>query len=263
MPIWNPLRSKPQIDQLFVFIHLPKCAGTSLLRTLSMVGHKHCCTVAENPTKTEVLADLQRQMTERQIQPDQLHLIMGRDTFHGIHRVGSKQPFYFTFLRDPVDRYISQYRFYVDCIKDPSHKGFAMARERIVTEGRLLSLAEYTDLKRGSNLITKVLANANTDESGTDRFWSIKEKEAREPALELIDKLSFIGFVDSYSEDVRTICQCVGIVPKVNRVNASAARVKIDEELRQKIERLNWLDREIFEVAKAKAVKLRSGQVSS
>ncbi|MDB4766229.1 sulfotransferase family protein [bacterium] len=242
--------SRKPLNHLFVFVHLPKCAGTSLLKTFAQIGRQRFGVVAEHDLKSQALGSLEEQMETHRIEPNKLDLIMGRDCYFGIQAVSPRSPFFFTFIRQPVERYISQYRYYVDCAANPEHRAHNMAVERLAFEGRQLTLREFAEQNKGSNFLCKVLGSIAPSRQAWDHFWNVDGGEAFNAAVEMLEAMSFIGFVEQIETDTKSICDRLDVKPIVRKVNQSFAEVKVDSKTRQLIEQNNVYDLKLFEVAK-------------
>ena len=238
------------LDKLFVFVHLPKCAGTSLLKTFSRIGRRRFGVVAENDLKSQALDSLKQQMEQHNIAPKNLDLIMGRDTYFGIQQVSQRDPYFFTFMREPVDRFLSQYRYYVDCASDPEHHAHKMAVQRLNCEGRQLDLREYAESGRGDNFLCKVLGSIAPSRQNHDYFWNVNDEEALPAAKEMIQQMSFIGFMEHIVSDTNAICSELKIKPVLPTINRSFAKIEVDDSIRKQIEHNNELDLQLFEFAK-------------
>ena len=247
--LFDSMLFRKPLDKLFVFVHLPKCAGTSLLKTFSQIGQRRFVVVAENDLKSEALSSLKLQMAEHKITASRLDLVMGRDSYFGIQNVSPREPYFFTFIREPIQRYLSQYRYYVDCASDPKHHAHEMAVDRLDGDGRRMSLEEYVESGRGDNFLCKVLGSIAPSRQNHDWFWNVSDDEAVSAAKEMLDQMSFIGFMDSIESDATTICNRLKIKPELPTINRSLANITVDATTRKLIERNNELDVQLFEYA--------------
>ena len=256
--LFDSMLFRKPLDKLFVFVHLPKCAGTSLLKTFSQIGQRRFVVVAENDLKSEALSSLKLQMAEHKITASRLDLVMGRDTYFGIQNVSPREPYFFTFIREPIQRYLSQYRYYVDCASDPKHHAHEMAVDRLDDDGRRMSLEEYVESGRGDNFLCKVLGSIAPSRENHDWFWNVSDEEALFAAKEMIDHMSFIGFLDNIESDTKLICDQLKIKPELPTINRSFANITVSGTTRKMIERNNGLDIQLFEYAQNRRRELDS-----
>ena len=101
-------------------------------------------------------------------------------------------------------------------------------------------------------MMTNYLA-AGFDPNLESARWSIQSQDQQlEMALAFVDKMSFIGFVDSIAEDEATIARWFGLKPKLKVVNTSKTKVveEINTATRDAIKQINSLDQAVFDHAK-------------
>ena len=244
--IFSQRREKP----LFVFLHIPKCAGTSLLSAFSKVGRSHFAVIAKNGSKSAAMDSVKSQMDEYEIRPNELDLIMGHDAFFGIHRISERKPYYFTFLRDPVERYVSQWRFLMDCATNRQHESHRVGLEHLKSaNGGLLSLKEFSELGRDTNWMCRVLGSASPSRTSNDHFWNTDGEEAFDLAVEMLNAMEFIGFVDTLESDARYMCDQLDVRFTLPRKNCSEASYALDELTVARIKENNTYDLKLYEIA--------------
>lgn len=248
-----PPTAEPLNDHLFLFLHLPKCAGTSLLKMFSEVGRRRCVTVAENENKLAAFESVQRQMKASWIRPSRLKLIQGRNVLRGMERFApAKQPFFFTFVREPVERFVSQFAFYEVLADTPNHPGHAMAVARIGEGHDRLSLEQFVEQCQGVNMMTRAIASAWLTPDEEPSWWHAPKSGCFAPAKQMLGQMSFIGLVEDFATHARMVCQWMGIRPKDVRLNQSKP-LDISNDLRKKIRELVVDDLEIYEFAKQRS----------
>lgn len=249
----NLFGSKRPQDKLFVYIHVPRCAGTFLLRSFAWLGNRRKIVVSQSPESKQaawnfVCAEMERRNIER----DQLELVAGHDAYFGIHEASPREPFYFTFLRDPVERYISNFRFLHDCAQNPNSEVHEFAKSALVSSGRALSLREVVDDQRLSNMMTHYLAATVESDLETSRWHRSDENELLDLASDAINRFHFIGLFEQLEEDARWICQKMEVPLKTKQVNQTQTKLNapVEPELREEIAKLNRLDQRVYEMAK-------------
>lgn len=242
-----------QQETLFVFVHLPRCAGTFLLSSFSWLGKRRQIVISESPeSKAAAKSFLLAEIEKRKVVPNQLELISGHDTYFGIHEVSPRTSFYFTFLRDPVERYLSNFRFLRDCAADPTSPVNQFAREAMTDNGTERPLEELIEQGRLANMMTHYLAATVEPDLQTARWHCKDEVKLVELAKLAIDRFQFIGFFDQLQQDAKTICDRLRVPLKPRQVNQTRSQFKepISEQLRQDLAKLNRLDLEIYEYAR-------------
>jgi hypothetical protein len=131
------------IDQALIFLHLPKCAGTTLNRIIEW---------EYNPTRVFSIdpvlflwsyQKLNRWPAKRLAR---MQVFKGHMPF-GIHKRLPQPSTYITFLRDPVERVISAYYFARDYLLHPKHRWISK-----------LTLEEYARVSPNHNVQCKYLS---------------------------------------------------------------------------------------------------------
>lgn len=109
----------PNFDS-FIFTHIPKCGGTSFRKYLnhsalaSSISKKYIYIPEENGLKANANLD---QLNTKQLNKfkSQNYKVVAMHAPYGFHKDYmnySQNPFYFTLLRDPIERFISHYYFF-------------------------------------------------------------------------------------------------------------------------------------------------------
>lgn len=217
-----------------IFVHIPKTAG-STLRTL----------ITENYSSNEVLSiygDEQKVLSAATGNVGKLEsfgLIQGHIPY-GIHRMlGLRDAMYFTFMRDPVDRFLSDVAMGV---RHPSH-GFhqILAAPNLSQEERLLKALSLTYYQ---NSITQYMSGAF--------FTQTISFPLLNSAIDNLWKCDFVGLAEEFSSSLLIMAKKLGwkkVIPKISNVRPDSDP-PLPEVLRAKIEGDLAYDRAVYEVAK-------------
>lgn len=235
-----------------MYVHLPKCAGTTLIKSFARLGRARHLIVSRSPdSKAQALADLKALMEERLVDSRELAAVSGHDVFIGLHEVSEREPVYATILREPVARYISHYRFFVDCALDEEHIIHDYAKGLMIENGQPISLEEFTDRKMVTNTMATYLAAANHPDRQSSRTTLKHNDEIIELASGCLRRMDFIGLVEKFPEDLERLCSIAGIqaAPAANKSVHAVPSETIDDELMEKILDNNRLDIEIYRLA--------------
>lgn len=241
----------------YYFVHLPKCAGTSLLKSLSRMGKRRLVIVSRFPqSKRTALEGLNQQLARQKQSIDDPDLIFGHDVFFGIHQNSNRPVQYATVMRDPVQRWISQYRYIVDCSQDKSSPIHDYAYSAVVYNGRVLSMEDCAVKGQWTNMMTNYLAAANDPNLDSARWGIQSDDQLKQMAFEFVDKMAFIGFVDSIQKDEAEIAGWFGLRPKLKVTNSSKTKVsdQVSDQTLAAIEQINALDQALYDRAKARRI---------
>ena len=124
---------------LTIFTHIPKTSGSSFSRRLIHANVDES-RILENAS----LRSLRGSLTDQ-------HLFVTGHAAYGLHWLTARPCQYITFLRDPIERAVSNYYFIRQC--DPT-----LARHRLHEEAQTYTLAGFYQQTRFQNEMTKMLA---------------------------------------------------------------------------------------------------------
>ena len=239
----------------YFFVHLPKCAGTSLLKSLGRVGKQRLIIISKYPqSKRAAQTGLNQLLAQWRLTIDDPDMIFGHDVFYGIHQNSTRPVHYATIMRDPVKRWISQYRYMVDCSQNKSSPIHDYSRSAVVEGDQILSMMQCAQRGLWTNMMTNYLAAAFDSNLESARWGIHSHDQLQEMALAFVDRMTFVGFVDSIAEDEATIAKWLGLRPKLKIVNSSKTKVAEQpaKETLELIREINRLDEVIYDHAKAR-----------
>jgi hypothetical protein len=219
---------------LWLLLHIPKTAGSSLSAELAKVM-KPYRNIHINYENSEVPARLQKQEVVDQFIADAEHIpfrsASGHITMRHALQIRSALPHVkiITFLRDPVERVISDFR-YQTTPAHPPHKQFIM---------QFPSIHDYIKLPRARNKMFRFLTS--------DPKASFKE------SLRTIEReLTFVGTLEAYAMSFNVLFRLFGVdvTPEEHRRRTESNehnRVSQGDELPREIRQLNELDVALYE----------------
>lgn len=193
----------------FVFVHILKCAGTTLKHTLfdGKFKKRYLYDSMFKPKRNTLVKNSEHPVIiEPQAYPDNykdFDILFGHFKHDKYKHLNLPM---FSFIRHPVDRMISQY-FY--------HKGFYEKR------GHKIDIIEFS--KMWKNHMSYVLGD--------------------------IDKYEYIGTVEDFNKSLNTMCDILKInTPKriKNRRMYGTNNEKFSKKIRQKIEKINDDDMDLY-----------------
>ncbi|MGC1310037.1 MAG: sulfotransferase family 2 domain-containing protein [Phormidesmis sp.] len=236
---------KPDNQYLYLFQHVPKCAGTTVINHVEdELRHKSLNLEKKYQYKNEVWGGLVRQ----NIKYDSLLSVHGHRVFYGLHNISEREYRYYTFLRHPVDRVISLYNFWASC----ENRKNIMFRD-----GNLISFREFIKTEYASNSILRFLYHAMEGELTPGSQIETCSEHHLNVAKKFLDKCWFVGFVESFEEDFQFVCSNMGINYQRNRKRASGKYFQISQDpaIKELVLEANKFDMRLFEYAK----QLREG----
>ena len=190
----------------FLFIHVPKTAGTSLTKALEPYG---------DPNPTDRLSKI-RSYLNLVSKNDPIYFPIHSTWEYAQNRLGTEQyekMFTFAFVRNPWDRLVSYYHY---VLNNPEHHRHDKVKS-------LNNFAEYVDfeIKRNKFSQSQLLVDKNGNL-----------------------KVDFIGKLENLSEDFQYICEKIGIqceLPHVNKSSHKKYQDLYDEESKEKVAQ-HWAD---------------------
>ncbi|KAM9965526.1 hypothetical protein ACTFIW_005344 [Dictyostelium discoideum] len=220
--------SKPLLTTPYLFLHIPKCGGTTMYTHFSK--HFKFGTLQQwaHPNPTEY----------KKVQ-DSKNFIIGHFEM-GIHLIlnekEQKTYNYMTMLRDPVERVISNYFYHKHSPGDPQH---ILARDNVIEKWITIS-------PRGNNEITRVLSGI------TFREEPVPSNDTFNMALYHLRSMKFVGITEKYSESLALLKFYTGLEnPNVSdKLKNSKFRPHgITPTIIEKIKERNWMDILLYEEA--------------
>ena len=235
----------------YYFLHLPKCAGTTVLQSLSRIGKRRIVVLSDSSnSKLQAQADFKELLSNRRQSIDEIDLVLGHNVFYGMHTIGQRLPAYSTFVRNPIDRYVSHFRYLRQCAIDVQSTLHAFAKKRMVVCGKVLRIEEYVKRQHYSNVMTHYLASAIHPDLSTKRWQIDDADELLELAKSFLEKMRFIGIVESIDSDLPFFCKEFGLRPRVSKANQSKqVDPELDCKLLNDIAELNQLDQQLYDYA--------------
>lgn len=169
-----------------IFLHIPRTGGTTFRDILDRLYHSNNVVEIKNFIDSEKIMKSIPKNEQSKIQ-----LIKGHLNF-GIHQ-WIKGPYkYITFLRHPLNRIISTFKYVKNNIKHPDHKSI-----------QSMSMIEYFDSRKNiliDNGITRLLLGNNYDFNIP--FGNIKEKHYKMALDNLKNNFLVAGITERFNESI-------------------------------------------------------------
>lgn len=233
-------------DLKFVFMHVPKCAGTSVHNfLLQNVPEARLCPERFNNFHALSIEEL-----------DRFNLFSAHTDFAGVQRIPGRK-FTLTTLRDPKERVLSLYRFW------RSHDKGTAFRNRLwgPLAAHCLSFPDFLRYEGPgiqSNIrnamVRNFLGRAWADDRGA---LVIDDASAVDLALRNLETFDLIGMSDDFASMLNELSAILGVkpprdIPIDNRSPPDEAdRESHTSEVSELVDELTRLDRTFFEGARA------------
>lgn len=234
-----------------IFLHIPKTAGSTFHSVLNARYPRDAIQNVFGSRYTEPA--IEAFMARPRETHAHIRLLKGHMPF-GLHRNLPGRSAYITFLRDPVDRVMSQYYYVRRNPHNPLH-------ERVV--GGNMSIAEFVSsgIAPGMNNGQCRFLHGDIDEYAFDECPPAMLDAVR---ANIDAHFLCVGVMERFDESLLLMSQRVGWAspPHYIRKNVSKTRTSIrslDDDDREVIESFNQLDLQLYAAARAELDKTLSG----
>ncbi len=251
------LRGSPY---LYIFLHVPKCGGTTVKHYLDAVEESFyvgrlVSFRAWSYRKREILDKLSALCGQ------DLHVLYGPTTFFGIHESFAKlKPHYFTVLRDPVARVLSDYRYLLSL--RPTSPWGTFIHRTLRPDGAPLGFSAWQERYNWWNQMTFYLARMYTGEFlpsraksriDVQRLPSVTEEDF-DHARRMLDECFMILDADTLERGLRGLLEHMGnadaLASQPLRLNPSHERYALTADDRELIAARNGWDARLYEHAR-------------
>ncbi len=189
-------------NKLFIFMHIPKTGGTTMKTIIENSSTPDSrLPLYGKHLSSDIISSRISDMTEEQRR--KISIIYGHQVFYDIHNLFDKEPLYFTFLRNPVTRVISDY---FKILRTPTNE----FHDRVNSNN--YSLYEYlaNDVSPYiKNHQTVFLARDYIDNDHNADMCSKCDSTLYSRAINNLAKFWFIGLTESCTQDIKTLCSMI------------------------------------------------------
>ncbi|XP_077979513.1 heparan-sulfate 6-O-sulfotransferase 3-like [Glandiceps talaboti] len=238
------------------FVHLPKSGGTSVENLLKGIGRVEQTSHCGNFFKGV-------KMLQANAHNKTLRYVFGSKRSYGLHKFNSgSRPFlYLTWLRDPVDKFVSAY-YYVKKTAPYFHSLFKKYVKPAKDLTAFLKMTKNVRIQTFDNHFTRLLLFddfPNIEASFEDCCGStssnvpeLTEKHYLVAKRNLESNMAFVGLTEEFKTSQDMVCYMLGLPIRESdvHVNANPHRVNITAWERQEIERRNIWDIKLYEDAR-------------
>lgn len=248
--------------KIMIFLHIPKTAGNSVFNIIrrQYPAHRRYELDMDWDRRQETIDNFIALDEERKRQIT----YVGGHIFYGFHRFTPQQAVYMTFMRDPVDRFISHYYFIKQSPFDPLMKKLEQLRDPNryqqrtleflrLTANRRSSLEEFLDLSIDLDVMdlqTRIIGGFVDPADETPPFQELPPN-ALPVALDNIQRdIPVVGLVEHFDASLLLFRKAFGwrniFYARHNPTRSRPALSQVPSLLRDKIEKASPLDMELY-----------------
>jgi hypothetical protein len=220
-----------QSQDLIIFLHVPKTAGSTL---------RHIIEREHDPTRLLHLYDsdfAEELAAIPQTRMARLRVVMGHFYF-GAHTFLSQPSAYITFLRDPIDRVISEYYF---VRRSPAHHFHDSARR--------ISLEEFVKYCSDNNQTRQLAGRCGVPSLGTDSSEMLNTAKKN-----LAEYFSVVGVTEEFDSSLILISRLMGwrhpFYVRKNVTRHHPGKEQLRPETLRVVQAYNELDLELHSYAR-------------
>jgi len=266
---------KSSTKPLYVFLHFPKTAGTTMRKHFEkyysneehiqayLSDHDSQGPLSNKFPKsrnmdTNAFKSYLGSLTDNQ--KDKLKLISGHSVYYGLENFfPNREIRYFTFVRDPLKRLISLYNhieeLYSRLLKDNYSIGYIFLEhpvmKKVTIDGKLINFDDFLKLNFSKfGLMRFLLRNSGRKLN----IGSVKE---------VIDDFFFIGQMESFDRDFKIVCSYLGIPSDYISENISKKSVNLGNNYLNIIKDQHYgfnEEYEVYDYARKKMLKNNSNE---
>jgi len=255
---------------MIIFVHIPKTAGTSLIRN---VLRKQ---ITKNDRDFTVKKEFKHYLFGDKTFKEKPHVISGHFPF-GVHKCFDVEHYsYFTFLRNPVQRWISHFLYSLegsdnDIIKNTynSHDGdflsFLDKCESLEIVCNIMT-KQLSGLEHPNNLFLRKKHRVSgcyyvpSACSAKNKYDDDEMNHFLDVARSNLESCDFVGFQENYDKDVKRFCGIYGLeypkenvrYRKRNIVDTKFVKLFSKSDVLLKIQEINKYDMDLYDYAKNK-----------
>ena len=239
---------------LYVFYHIPKCAGSTFTYHLKKNLKSNECLetyIDEGCFNTrQEIEDHLRSLPEEK--KEKIHVIYGHHLYYGVHSLFERFVRYITFFRHPVDRTVSHYNYEIWQFRNNKLRADIKDKPIISSDGKILSLEEWICRRQViQNFIVKNFDWALLQGKIKENILKMPREYLRN-AKQVLDKFYFVGTFENYKNDTNFLFGKLGINKYYADQNISEKYFTWNEQnryLRKLITEKCGLDMELYDYA--------------
>lgn len=219
-----------QKEHLYLFHHIAKCGGTTINHAILATGVPSIFIKEKRRDKAEVRAEVEAALAAQPGLEDSLEVIHGHRVHYGLHRYSPRKPRYFTFLRDPVTRCVSNYNYLARNAHDPRTKFHERDRALMLRGDVLIPFREWLAEHYVDNHMTRFLAAAMEGSEAPPYLGGPVTDDHLRAAREFLRLCFFIGCTERSDRDVPYVFSQMKLRPPRERANVSGVYFDLERD---------------------------------
>ncbi|MDD5044123.1 MAG: sulfotransferase family 2 domain-containing protein [Candidatus Omnitrophica bacterium] len=253
-------------DYLYIFLHVPKCAGSTFVKHIkNNFDAEGAINLYPNQPTNYAVGGYEYLKTHLEVKPylelldksikDKIKIIYGHGVCYGIHEYFDKDCRYATFLRNPIDRVLSNYNMGLYLL-DLNKKGAINPVQKLILEryfldasGAMKPFDEWLNTKPAiaNSLVPFLRARKALQIPHNAEVTRVHLEEAKET----LDKFYFVGITEHYDIDAAFLYGKIGIKKFCENHNVAKKYYlsKNDSKMRELILAKFPFDTELYEYA--------------
>lgn len=240
------MKSTSSEQQLLIFLHIPKAAGTTFKHVLRKQYGQHA--IASLPVRES--QDSLKHFTHNSPIFEEEHIkVISGHTIYGVHQYLKRQSTYFSFVREPISRVISDYYYLLRNKAYPNHD-YVIENELTLKEYVLSGKSKLVD-----NFQTRVLSGLGESVA----FDQCSQEMLEQAKKNISNQFVLLGIVERFDETLLLLRYLLDwqsnlfypypLYFKQNQTKNRPPYDEIDVPTREAIRNQNLLDIELYQFA--------------
>ena len=228
-------------NQLIIFVHIPKTAGTSLRVIIERNFDRQVIFTIDGRNPQKSIKQFNQLSQEEK---SSFSLVQGHGEFGALRNLPHRQIKYITFVRDPVERVLSYYSY---ILSDAFRRPQAEIAEGMSLKDYMLSRSDW----QVNNHQTRMIAGNVGPEYG-----ACNEEVLERAKNNIINYFHFVGLAEQFDRSILAMSKSLGwrtpFYKSLNRTNKRINQETIDEDVKDLIRNENRFDLQLYDFVQSR-----------